>query len=79
MSFATSVLKGFMYGALIGGGASLASNINEPHYALLGSIFGIWLGSYLVKNNFINEKILYRTITVFLLISSIYFYYEHWN
>ena len=44
MSFATSVLKGFMYGALIGGGASLASNINEPHYALLGSIFGTFMG-----------------------------------
>jgi hypothetical protein len=46
---------------------------------ILGSILGIWFGSYLVKNNFIKERILYRAITIFLLVSSIYFYYEHWN
>ena len=44
---------------------------------ILGSIFGIWLGSHMVKIGFLNEDILYQIITVFLFISSIYFYFNH--
>lgn len=41
------------------------------------SIIGIWIGSYLVKHNYIGEKTLYRVITIFLFLSSIYFFIKH--
>lgn len=46
---------------------------------VVGSIFGIWLGSYLVTKKYLTNKMLYRIITIFLLISSIYFYMFHWD
>lgn len=46
---------------------------------IVGSIFGIWLGSHLVVNNYLKEAHIYRIITIFLFISSIYFYYKHWD
>ena len=46
---------------------------------ITSSIFGIWLGSYLVTKNIIKEYLLYRIITIFLFISSIYFYIYHWD
>ena len=48
-------------------------------FVIIGSIFGIWLGSYLVKNNILTEKIMYRIITIFLFITTIYFYLKHWE
>lgn len=44
---------------------------------IIGSIFGIWFGSHMVKNGFLNENILYQIITAFLFLSSIYFYFNH--
>ena len=45
MSFATSVLKGFIYSALIGGVISFAGNREYPHIAFAGSLFfGIFFG-----------------------------------
>jgi len=46
---------------------------------VVGSIFGIWLGSHLVVNNYISDIHIYRFITIFLFLSSIYFYYKHWD
>ncbi len=45
---------------------------------ITGSLFGIWLGSHLVMYNYITEQMIYRLLTVFLLVSSIYFYINHW-
>ena len=46
---------------------------------ILGSIFGIWLGSYLVNNKYLTNQTLYRIITVFLFMSSICFYFNYWH
>ena len=44
-SFASRVLKGFMYGALIGGVLSYPYNREHPHIAFAGSLFfGIFFG-----------------------------------
>jgi len=45
---------------------------------IVGSLFGIWLGSYLVMYNYIDERMLYRSLTIFLFLSSIYFFKNHW-
>lgn len=65
---------------------SLAGVINYKHHidwvptiiVIIGSIFGIWLGSHLVTNDYVTERMIYRILTVFLLVSSIYFYNYHW-
>ena len=46
---------------------------------IIGSLFGIWFGSHMVAKEYISEKMQYRMMTVFLFISSIYFYIKHWN
>ena len=46
---------------------------------IIGSIFGIWIGSYLVKNEILTEKMMYRLITIFLFVTTIYFYIKHWD
>lgn len=45
---------------------------------ILGSVFGIWIGSYMVNKNLISEKYLYKMLTIILFISTIYFYYNYW-
>lgn len=51
-----------------------------PSFVVIASsVFGIWLGSYLVSKNIIKEYLLYRIITIFLFVSSIYFYIYHWD
>ena len=51
----------------------------ESFVVVTASIFGIWLGSYLVTRNIIPEYIMYRFITVFLFICASYFYLYHWD
>ena len=46
---------------------------------IIGSVFGIWLGSYLVKHEILTERLMYRLITVFLFVTTIYFYIRHWD
>lgn len=46
---------------------------------IIGSLFGIWFGSHMVANKYISDQMQYKMITVFLFISSIYFYIKHWN
>ena len=45
---------------------------------IIGSLFGIWWGSHLVVYNYISERIIYRLLAIFLFVSSIYFYVNHW-
>ncbi len=40
---------------------------------LIGSFIGIYIGSYIVSNNYIYELTLYKILTIILIISSIYF------
>lgn len=42
------------------------------------SIIGIFFGSKIVSDNIISELFMYKIITIFLLISSIYFYMKFW-
>lgn len=46
-------------------------------YIILGSIIGITIGSYLVNENFINEKNTYRILFIILLFSTLYIGYYH--
>lgn len=48
-------------------------------FVVIGSIIGIWIGSIITTKKYISENTLYKIITVFLFISSIYFYVKHWN
>lgn len=51
----------------------------ESFVVVTASIFGIWLGSFLVTRNIIPEYIMYRFITVFLFLCASYFYLYHWD
>lgn len=51
----------------------------ESFVVVTASIFGIWLGSFLVTRNIIPEYIMYRFITVFLFLCAIYLYLYHWD
>ena len=42
------------------------------------SVIGIFFGSKIVSDNIISELFMYKIITFFLLISSIYFYMKFW-
>tara|TARA_Y100000992_G_scaffold187207_1_gene126700 strand:+ start:1535 stop:1918 length:384 start_codon:yes stop_codon:yes gene_type:complete len=44
---------------------------------VLGSLFGIMLGSYFVSNNYITEKMTYKILTVILIITTVVFVKEH--
>ena len=44
---------------------------------VLGSLFGIMLGSYFVSNNYITEKMTYKILTVILIITTVVFVREH--
>jgi uncharacterized membrane protein YfcA len=48
-------------------------------FVILGSFFGIWLGSILTANNYLSELFLYRFLAIFLFLSSLYFFIKHWN
>ena len=41
-------------------------------YIILGSLFGVTLGAYLVNNDYISEKFMYRLLFTLLLFSTIY-------
>ena len=51
----------------------------ESFVVIAASIFGIWLGSYLVTRKIIPEYIIYRFLTIFFLICTIYLYMYHWD
>jgi uncharacterized membrane protein YfcA len=46
---------------------------------IIGSIVGIWIGSYLVKKKYLNEKMLYKILTIFCFMYGFYFYFGYWN
>tara|TARA_B110000305_G_scaffold231509_1_gene285106 strand:- start:8171 stop:8539 length:369 start_codon:yes stop_codon:yes gene_type:complete len=41
-------------------------------FVMLGSIFGVSIGSYLVNYNYINEKHMYLSLFILLIMSTIY-------
>ena len=47
-------------------------------FVIVGSMLGIWVGSYITSKHMIPDYILYRILTVFLLFASLYFYKKHW-
>jgi uncharacterized membrane protein YfcA len=47
-------------------------------YLIIGSFIGIWIGSYIVSNDLVSEKTLYKIITVMLFCFTIYFYQKYW-
>tara|TARA_B110000305_G_C19190192_1_gene516210 strand:- start:287 stop:685 length:399 start_codon:yes stop_codon:yes gene_type:complete len=48
-------------------------------FVILGSFFGIWIGSTLTSGKYLSELFLYRFLAIFLLLSSFYFFIKHWN
>ena len=40
---------------------------------LIGSFIGIYIGSYIVSNNYISELTIFKILTIMLIIISIYF------
>ena len=48
-------------------------------FVILGSILGIWIGSTLTSKKYLSERFLYRFLSIFLLLSSFYFFIKHWN
>ena len=45
----------------------------KSFFIILGSMFGIFIGSYIIINNYISEIILYKIFTIVLIVISIYF------
>lgn len=48
-------------------------NWYQSFIIIFASFIGIYIGSYLVTNNYINDLMLYKILTIFLIINSIYF------
>ena len=46
---------------------------------ILGSLVGVYIGANASIKNYISNRSLYRILTIVLLISSIYLYYNYWN
>jgi hypothetical protein len=47
-------------------------NILLSFYVIIGSAIGIYIGSYIVNHNYINELLMYRLLFIILILSSIY-------
>jgi len=43
----------------------------------LSSVIGIGIGSYVVSRGYLSELLVYRIITVFMVITSVYFVYRY--
>lgn len=41
-------------------------------YVIIGSAVGIYMGSYLVNNDYIKERLMYRILFIILVLSTIY-------
>ena len=46
---------------------------------LIGSFFGVYLGTTLTLKNYISKRFLYRFLVITLLISALYISYKYWN
>lgn len=46
-------------------------------FVVLGSLFGIYAGSYLVNNNWIDLTMMYKLLSFTLIASGIYIYYKY--
>ena len=52
-------------------------NIPLSIWCLIGSTIGIYIGSYIVTNNFITELYIFRLLCIITFITSIYIGYYH--
>lgn len=48
-------------------------NWYQSFIVIFASFIGIYIGSFIVTNNYISELTLYKILTIFLIINSIYF------
>lgn len=48
-------------------------NWYQSFIVIFASFVGIYIGSFIVTNNYISELTLYKILTIFLIINSIYF------
>jgi len=48
-------------------------NWYKSFIVIFASFIGIYIGSFIVTNNYISESTLYKILTIFLIINSIYF------
>ena len=46
---------------------------------ILGSFVGVYIGTNSSIKNYVSNRTLYRILTIVLLISTIYVYYNYWN
>jgi len=46
---------------------------------LIGSFFGVYLGTTLTLKNYISKRFLYRFLVITLFISAFYISYKYWN
>jgi uncharacterized membrane protein YfcA len=46
---------------------------------LIGSFFGVYLGTTLTLKNYISKRFLYRFLVITLLFSAFYISYKYWN
>jgi uncharacterized membrane protein YfcA len=46
---------------------------------LIGSLFGVYLGTTLTLKNYISKRFLYRFLVITLFISAFYISYKYWN
>ncbi len=46
---------------------------------ILGSFVGVYIGTNSSIKNYVSNRTLYRILTIVLLISTIYLYYNYWN
>lgn len=46
---------------------------------ILGSFVGVYIGTNASIKNYVSNRTLYRILTIVLLISTIYLYYNYWN
>tara|TARA_E500000178_G_C16814622_1_gene658555 strand:- start:112 stop:507 length:396 start_codon:yes stop_codon:yes gene_type:complete len=53
--------------------------INISLLILIGSLFGVYAGAYLVVNKYLSRRFLYRLLIITLFISTLFISYEYWN
>lgn len=46
-------------------------------YVVFGSLLGIYIGAYLVHNDYVTEEIMYTLLSILLISSGLYIIYDH--
>tara|TARA_B110001450_G_C17576787_1_gene463180 strand:- start:716 stop:1081 length:366 start_codon:yes stop_codon:yes gene_type:complete len=51
---------------------------NTSIRVISASVIGIYIGSYIIVKNIISQNLIYKILTIILLASSFYFYFNFW-